>query len=395
VIPIIIILFLILLVIGLIIGFLQLEFIDKEINSLEDWFHKKKLEDKARDISHFSLKRFVGISSTFVVIIFERIDKIEDVRLKIGIKIDSLIILTSITLAIIYFLIFFIVTIIDFIPLYILIFLLLLSFGLLLGFVKTEFADSINSRVENWCQKKKIEYKTKDIKRFSRDGIVKLVSSVVIKIFKYIDKIQDPRLKAGIKIDSLILVISITISLIVLLIISAVTLLIAVVYLILILIGLYLAYQLMELWYRYEKGLPLFPDKDTEYYEVKTSFWDKVAGKDRKTIYDSEGDKVGDISTGFWDNAAGNDRKTIRDSKGDKVGDISTGFWDNAAGNDRKTIRDSKGDKVGDISTGFWDNAAGNDRKTIRDAKGDKVGDIKTSPGDKDTQIVRMKKSGD
>ena len=340
-IPLIIILYLIVLVIGLVVGFLQLELIEKKINVLEDWFHKKKLEGETRDVSVFSLKRLVEISSSIVVNIFERIDKIEDVRLKIGIKIDSLIIFTSIILATIYFLVLLIMAMIDFIPLYVLIFLLIFLFGPLLSFLKTEFADSINSRVENWCLNKNSEYKTKDIKRFSRDGIVKLFSSVVIKVFKYIDRIQDPRLKAGIKIDSIILVISITISLIILLITAAVTLLIAVVYLILTLIALYILYQLMELWYRYEKGLPLFPDKDTEYYEVKTSFWDKVAGKDRKTIYNSEGGKVGDISTGFWDDVAGNDRKTIRDSKGDKVGDI------------------------------------------------------KTSPSDQDTQIVRMKKSED
>ena len=367
-IPLIIILSLIVLVIGLIVGFLELEFIDMKLNVLEDWCNNKKKEDDTRNISRFSFKRFVGMSSSIVVKIFERIDKIENARLKIGIKIDSLIILFSIILAIIYLLILFIVTIIDFIPLYILILLLLFSFGPLLGFVKTEFADSINSRVENWCINKNSEYKTKDINRFSRDGIVKLFSFAVIKIFKHSDRIQDTRLKAGIKIDSLILVISITTSLIILLIAAAVTLLIAVVYLVSFLIGLYILSKLFELWDRHERGLPLFPDKDTEYYEVKTSFWDKVAGKDKKTI---------------------------RDSKGDKVGDISTGFWDNVAGNDRKTIRDSKGDKVGDISTGFWDNVAGNDKKTIRDSKGDKVGDIKQSPRDNDVQIVRMKKSED
>ena len=394
-IPLIVIIFLIILVIGLIVGFLQLELIDKKINGLEDLLHQKKLEVEDRDTSVFSFKRFVGIGSSIVVKIFERIDKIEDIRLKIGIKIDSLIILTSIILAIIYFLILFIVAAVDFIPLYVLILLLIFSFGPLLGFVKTEFADSINSRVENWCFNKNSEYETKDIKRFSRDGIVKLFSFVVIKIFKYIDKIQDSRLRAGIKIDSMILVISITISLIILLIVAAATLLIAVLYLIAIVIGLYLLYKLFELWDRYERGLPLFPDKDTEYYEVKTSFWDKFAGNDRKTVYDSKGDKVGDISTGFWDKVAGNDKRTMRDSKGDNVGDISTGFWDQAAGNDKRTIRDSKGDKVGDISTSFWDQAAGNDKRTIRDLKGDKVGDIKTSPEGNDTQIISVKKSED
>ncbi|HJH29447.1 MAG TPA: hypothetical protein C5S51_07120 [Methanosarcinaceae archaeon] len=251
-IPLIIILYLILLVIGLIVGFLQLELIDKKINGLENWFHKKKLEGEIKDISGFSFKKFIEISSSIVAKIFECIDKIEDARLKIGIKIDSLIILTSITLAITYFLMLFIVAAVDLIPLYMLVIILIFSFGLLLGFVKIEFADSINSRVENWCLNKNSEYKTKDIKRLSRDGIVKLFSFVVIKIFKYIDKIQDSRLKAGIKIVSLILVISITISLIILLISAAVILLVAVVYLVLFVIALYVLYKIIQLWGRYE-----------------------------------------------------------------------------------------------------------------------------------------------
>jgi hypothetical protein len=83
--------------------------------------------------------------------------------------------------------------------------------------------------------------------------------------------------------------------------------------------------------------------------------------------------------------------RTIFNSEGNKVGDISSGFWDNVAGKDRKTIRDAKGDKVGDISTSLADQFAGKDRKTIRDADGKKVGDITPNRFDKDKKLIDMK----
>ena len=58
-IPLIIILSLIVLVIGLIVGFLELEFIDMKLNVLEDWCNNKKKEDDTRNISRFSFKRFL------------------------------------------------------------------------------------------------------------------------------------------------------------------------------------------------------------------------------------------------------------------------------------------------------------------------------------------------
>ncbi|WMW25297.1 hypothetical protein RE474_00845 [Methanolobus sediminis] len=373
-----------LLIVGLVIGFLQFEFVDKKMNGLEEWFHSKNLETDKEDISFFSLQNFVGLSSSFILKIFERINNVTDVRLKKALKIDSLLILSSISAAAIYYFVHLMLTITQIVPAYVLAILLAFSLGPIIGFTKIEFAESIIFRIENWLFGKKAEYETRDINYFSRDKLLQIVSYSVIKVFKLIDNIQDRRLKAGLKLDSVFLVV-LTISGVVLTTVSVI------VFVVILVLTLYLIGELLEMWYRHQKGLPLFPRKDTEYYEVKTSFWDKFTGKDRKTVYNMEGNKVADVSTGFWDETFGIDRQTIKDAEGNKVGDISTGFWDKTFGIDRQIIKDAEGNKVGDISTGLWDETFGNDRKIIRDAEGNEVGDI--IPTHTDDKIVSIKKN--
>ena len=241
------------------------------------------------------------------------------------------------------------------------IFIVILVIGIILSFVASSFTESIVMRVTDWCLKKMESYETNSVSPFSVGGIVKTVCSVIVATFKLIDKIENPRLRTGLKLNAVSAIVSITLALLSFL-------LIAFFYIAIIILSIWILYKLLELWYRHEKGLPLFPDKDDDYYEVKTSFWDKVAGKDRQTVYDSEGDKVGDISTSFWDKVAGKDRQTIRGADGRKVADIS-----------KSTL----------------DKFAGKDRQTIRDAEGDKVGDVTRSPGDEDSQIIRMNKDKD
>lgn len=238
------------------------------------------------------------------------------------------------------------------------IFIAILVIGIILSFVASSFTESIVMRVTDWCLKKMEAYETNSVSPFSVGGIVKTVCSVIVATFKLIDKIENPRLRTGLKLNAVSAIVSITLALLSLL-------LIAFFYIAITILVIWILYKLLELWYRHEKGLPLFPDKDDDYYEVKTSFWDKVAGKDRKTVYDSEGGKVGDLSTSVLDKFAGKDRQTIRGADGKKMGDIS-----------KSTL----------------DKFAGKDRQTIRDAEGGKVGDITRSPSDEDSQIIRMKK---
>ena len=265
------------------------------------------------------------------------------------------------------------------------IFIAILVIGIILSFVASSFTESIVMRVTDWCLKKMEAYETNSVSPFSVGGIVKTVCSVIVATFKLIDKIENPRLRTGLKLNAVSAIVSITLALLSLL-------LIAFFYIAITILVIWILYKLLELWYRHEKGLPLFPDKDDDYYEVKTSFWDKVAGKDRKTVYDSEGGKVGDLSTSTLDKFAGKDRQTIRGADGKKVGDISKSTLDKFAGKDRLTIKDIGGKKMGDISKSTLDKFAGKDRQTIRDAEGGKVGDITRSPSDEDSQIIRMKK---
>lgn len=238
------------------------------------------------------------------------------------------------------------------------IFIAILVIGIILSFVASSFTESIVMRVTDWCLKKMEAYEVKSVSRFSVDGIVKTVCLAIVTTFKYIDKIENSRLRTGLKLNAVSAIVSITLALLSFL-------LIAFFYIAITILVIWVLYKLLELWYRHEKGLPLFPDKDDDYYEVKTSWWDKFAGKDRKTVYNSEGDKMGDISTSTLDKFAGKDRLTIKDIDGKKIGDIS-----------KSTL-----DKFG-----------GKDRQTIRDAEGDKAGDITRSPIDEDSQIIRMKK---
>ena len=268
------------------------------------------------------------------------------------------------------------------------IFIVILVIGIILSFVASSFTESIVMRVTDWCLKKMEAYEAKSVSRFSVGGIVKTVCSVIVTTFKFIDKIENPRVRTGLKLNAVSAIVSITLALLSLL-------LIAFFYIAITILAMWILYKLLELWYRHEKGLPLFPDKDDDYYEVKTSFWDKVAGKDRKTVYNSEGDKMGDISTSTLDKFAGKDRQTIRGADGKKVGDISKSTLDKFAGKDRLTIKDIDGKKMGDISKSTLDKFAGKDRQTVRDAEGDKVGDITRSPSDEDSQIIRMKKDKD
>ena len=267
----------------------------------------------------------------------------------------------------------------------IVIFIAILVIGIILSFVASSFTESIVMRVTDWCLKKMEAYETNSVSRFSVGGIVKTVCSAIVMTFKFIDKIENPRLRTGLKLNAVSAIVSITLALLSLL-------LIAFFYIAITILVIWILYKLLELWYRHEKGLPLFPDKDDDYYEVKTSLWDKVAGKDRKTVYDSEGGKVGDLSTSVLDKFAGKDRQTIRGVDGKKMGDISKSTLDKFAGKDRLTIKDIDGKKMGDISKSTLDKFAGKDRQTIRDAEGGKVGDITRSPSDKDSQIIQMKK---
>ena len=266
--------------------------------------------------------------------------------------------------------------------------LIILAVVIILSFVASSFTESIVLRVTDWCLKKMEAYETKDAGRFSVSGITKTFCSIIVTTFNYIDKIENSQLRTVLKLHAVTVIVSITFALLSFL-------LIAFFYITITLIALYLLYRLVDLWYRHEKGLPLFPDKDNDYYEVKTSLRDKIAGKDRKTVYNSEGDKVGDISKSALDKFAGKDRQTIRDTEGNKMGDISKSALDKFAGKDRLTIKDIDGNKRGDISKSALDKFAGKDGQTIRDAKGDKLGDITRSPGDEDTQIIRMKKDKD
>ena len=277
----------------------------------------------------------------------------------------------------------------------VIILLIILVVGIILSFVASSFTESIVLRVTNWCLKKMEAYETKNVSRFSVGGIIKTVCSVIVGTFKYIDKIDNPRLRTGLKLNAVSVIVSITFALIPFLLIAFYYIAITVIAIAIAVIALYLLYYLLKLWYRHEKGLPLFPDKNDDYYEVKTSWWDKFAGKDRKTVYNSEGNKVGDISKSAFDKFAGKDRQTIRDAEGNKMGDISKSALDKFAGKDRLTIKDIDGNKMGDISKSALDKFAGKDRQTIRDTKGDKLGDINRSPGDEDAQIIRMKKDKD
>jgi hypothetical protein len=270
----------------------------------------------------------------------------------------------------------------------IIILLIILAVGILLSFIASSFTESIILRVTDWCLKKMEAYETKGASRFSVSGIIKTFCSILVRTFNYIDKIENSRLRTGLKLNAVSVIVSITIALISFLLIVSF-------YIVMTLIALYLLYYLLELWYRHEKGLPLFPDKNDDHYEVKTSWRDKFAGKDRKTVFNSEGTKIGDISKSALDKFGGKDRQTIRDAEGNKMGDISKSALDKFAGKDRLTIKDINGNKRGDISKSTWDKFAGKDRQTIRDAKGDKLGDITRSPGDEDTQIIKMKKDKD
>ena len=268
------------------------------------------------------------------------------------------------------------------------IFIVILIIGIILSFVASSFTESIVMRVTDWCLKEMESYETASVSRFSVDSIVKTVCSVIVTTFKFIDKIENPRLRTGLKLNVVSAIVSITLALL-----SCI--LIASLYIAMTILIIWVLYKLLELWYRHEKGLPLFPDKDDDYYEVKTSWRDKVAGKDRKTVYNSEGDKMRDISKSTLDKFAGKDRQTIRGADGKKVGDISKSTLDKFAGKDRLTIKDIDGKKIGDISKSTLDKFAGKDRQTIRDAEGDKAGDITRSPIDEDSQIIRMKKDKD
>ncbi|RZN35121.1 MAG: hypothetical protein EF813_09130 [Methanosarcinales archaeon] len=272
------------------------------------------------------------------------------------------------------------------------IFIVILVIEIMLSFVASSFTESIVMRVTDWCLKKMEAYETKSVSRFSVGGIVKTVCSVIITTFKFIDKIENPRLRTGLKLNAVSAIVFITLALLSFLLIALFYIAIVILYVVITILVIWVLYKLLELWYRHEKGLPLFPDKDDDYYEVKTSWWDRFAGKGRKTVYDPEGDKVGDISTSTLDKFAGKDRQTIRDADGKKVGDISKSTLDKFAGKDRLKVKDIDGKKIGDISKSTSDKFAGKDRQTIRDEEGDTVGDITISPGDDDSQIIRTKK---
>lgn len=332
--------FLIILLIGLVVSFLQLEFAEKKIKYVEDWCKNKKSKDDLKTIKRFSREGFIKTISSLVLNLFSTLDKISDSRLRIGIKMDTLFILFSLISIFIFYVMIGIAQLVQIIPPYLLPFIIIFTVGPIIAFLKIEFAESQIKRVEDWCKNKKEESKTKQIERFSKEGFVNICSLILNYIFKIINKIDNPKLRVGIKIGTFLLFTSATI-------ISIVFLTIVVVYVIAFIVAAYILLKLLDYWYEYEKGTsnnssrngenPLFrADKiDPNYYFDDT----------KSAIRDASNSNIGQLDRNRLDDTI----QWIYDDKGKLVGELDSNYF--LIGDDKQAIIDENGNLVGRIET--------------------------------------------
>ncbi len=283
----------------------------------------------------------------------------------------------------------------------------------ILSFVASNFTDSIIVKVNNWCLSRLEFYESQNKSRFSITGIKKIVVNLLILLFtKVNNNINNPKLKNGIKLFLTIIMLLLLLAMLSLLLVLSAFIGAALLGLLAGLIILYLMCKLFELYYRHEKGLPLFSDTNEEHIpnssifrgkwnkvaEVDVNWMDKLHGDhDKKTFKDSDGKVVGTMSTSFWDELHGDhDKKTFKDSDGKVVGTMGTSFWDELHGDhDKKTFKDSDGKVVGTMGTSFWDELHGDhDKKTFKDSDGKVVGTMSTGfwdqiEGNYDHKIIK------
>lgn len=226
-----------------------------------------------------------------------------------------------------------------------LILLIILIIGILLSFLGSSFADSAVERIADWCIRKMEGYEKKGVNNFfSVSGVIKTVCSTIVRTFKFIDRIENPKLRTGLKLNAVSIILSITVALISFLVI-------AVIYVALILIGLYIFYKLIDLWYRHEKGLPLFPDGSSGNPIFKTSKYESnLFDRDKTSLKDEYGSRIGELDSNYF--LFDDDKQVIRDENGKVVGELDSNYF--LLDDDKQAIKDENGNLIGHIETG-WD----------------------------------------
>ena len=81
--------------------------------------------------------------------------------------------------------------------------LIILAIGfIILSIFASSFAESLVIKVTDWCIQKMEVYETKGVKRFSVRGVIWFVCSFVLTIFRYIDRIENEKLKSALKLNA-------------------------------------------------------------------------------------------------------------------------------------------------------------------------------------------------
>ena len=253
--------------------------------------------------------------------------------------------------------------------------LIILVFGMALSFFKSSLADSIVVRVTNWCIKKTEVYETENVKLLSQHGRIKIFCSLVVKTFNYIDKIENPKLRTGLKINAASIIVLLSFALMSVLLFATAYIALAI---ITGLITLYVMWHLLKMGIRYLEGKPLFEEDEPEnksYYtpsyeedllsypkpEPKTMFLERnVIGSDLiAEFFNIEGVRIDDdmsiydtgvlpIKIGYVD-----DDGSIYDVRG--IGRIKVGLIESNGNIYSKDTLSRKGwvDENGNISKGF------------------------------------------
>ena len=73
---------------------------------------------------------------------------------------------------------------------------------IVLSIFASSFAESLVIKVTDWCIQKMEVYETKGVKRFSVRGAIWFVCSFVLTIFRYIDRIENEKLKSALKLNA-------------------------------------------------------------------------------------------------------------------------------------------------------------------------------------------------
>lgn len=86
---------------------------------------------------------------------------------------------------------------------FLIIFLIILAIGfIILSIFASSLAESLVIKVTDWCIQKMEVYETKGVKRFSVRGGIWFVCSFVLTIFRYIDRIENEKLRAALKLNA-------------------------------------------------------------------------------------------------------------------------------------------------------------------------------------------------